>query len=278
MMNKTIVIGIVVLMLSGNAFSQTFKDIYQKSITDNQKMNYPYLREADVFWSKRLYRVIDLREKANENLYYPKVPTNDGRKNFVSILLDEIKAGRLNAYDAAKTADSVIAHVTYADIESNMGVASKTVQITDPTTGITRDSLMNTAAKPEEIKQLILYEEWFFDKKQSKLDVRIIGLCPRWLGLDETGKLQHRPLFYVRYDEIRDLMAKKEAYNPSNDAQRISFDDLFMQRRFSSFISGESNVYNDRTIVEYTTGKDAMFEADRIKKDIFDFEHDLWEY
>jgi len=29
----------------------------------------------------------------------------------------------------------------------------------------------------------------------------------------------------------------------NNDAQRISFDDLFMQRRFGGVIAGESNVY-----------------------------------
>ena len=51
-----------------------------------------------------------------------------------------------------------------------------------------------------------------------------------------------------------------------------------MQRRFSSYISGESNVYNDRPISDYTVGKDAMFEAERIKTELFNFEHDLWEY
>jgi len=82
----------------------------------------------------------------------------------------------------------------------------------------------------------------------------------------------------VRYDEARDILSKKEAYNQFNDAQRISFDDLFLQRRFDSYIIAESNVYNDRVISEYAVGRDAMFEAERVKKDLFNFEHDLWEY
>jgi gliding motility associated protien GldN len=94
----------------------------------------------------------------------------------------------------------------------------------------------------------------------------------------ETKHLDRNRVCWVRYDEIRDVLAKKEAYNPKNDAQRLSFDDLFMQRRFSSYIVAESNVYNDRFIQEYTVGKDAMFEAERVKKEIMDFEHDLWEY
>jgi gliding motility associated protien GldN len=94
----------------------------------------------------------------------------------------------------------------------------------------------------------------------------------------QTSRLEKKPLFWIRYDEVRDLLSKKEVFNPNNDAQRMSYDDLFMQRRFDSYIVAESNVLNDRFIVDYTSGKDAMFEAERIKKELFTFEHDLWEF
>jgi hypothetical protein len=64
----------------------------------------------------------------------------------------------------------------------------------------------------------------------------------------------------------------------NNDAQRISYDDLFMQRRFGSIVFGESNVFDDRQINEYTVGKYTLFEAERIKNELFNIEHDLWEY
>ena len=279
MMNRKILLGILSLLLTGVINAQTFKDIYQKEIPDNQKINYPFLREADVVRSKRYSRIIDLREKLNQPLYYPTTAVNDGRKNFIGVIIDEVKAGRLNAYDVNIAVDTLPVSLTYSDVGGKLGAGKQTIQIQDVNTGQLHDTVITQNEKPEEIKQLLVYEEWYFDKKHSKLDVRIIGICPIRVYTDEaTNRLRRDQTFWIRYDEARDILSKKEAFNPYNDAQRISFDDIFMQRRFSSYIYGESNVYNDRAISEYTTGKDAMFEAERIKSELFNFEHDLWEY
>ena len=48
---------------------------------------------------------------------------------------------------------------------------------------LTREDSVKQDAKPEEVKQLMLYEEWYFDKKLSKLDVRIIAIEPLLYGI-----------------------------------------------------------------------------------------------
>jgi hypothetical protein len=46
---------------------------------------------------------------------------------------------------------------------------------------------------------------------------------------------------------------------------------------FGSTIVKESSVM-DRSVNEYMVGLDALLEAERIKTEIFNIEHDLWEY
>ena len=113
------------------------------------------------------------------------------------------------------------------------------------------------------------------------MDVRIIGICPIADGRDEiTGELSGAdvPLCWFYFPEIRDVLKNALCFNMyGNEAENRTFEDIFMKRMFSSTIVKEGNVY-DREINEYMIGLDALLEAERIKNEIFEFEHDLWEY
>jgi gliding motility associated protien GldN len=124
-------------------------------------------------------------------------------------------------------------------------------------------------------------EDWFFDKQRSVMDVRIIGIAPLIYDRDEFGNVREgnikKPLFWIYYPEARKLLANAEVFNRQNDAERRSFDDIFQKRLFGSYIYKEANVY-DRLISDYRQGLSALLESERIKDDITNFEHDMWEF
>jgi hypothetical protein len=66
-------------------------------------------------------------------------------------------------------------------------------------------------------------------------------------------------------------------FNRNNGAQRRTYDELFWKRAFGSYVVKEENVY-DREIADYASGMDALLEAERIKNELFEFEHSLWEF
>lgn len=264
------------LKLSAQESPAGIKGLYNKDIKDKSPIPYTHLREADVMWSKKIWRDVDLRKKMNQPLYYPTTPIGD-RASLINIILAEIKSGTVNAYNA-DIGDDMTVTITQADIDKKMGAKSDSTSIqTAP--GVYRDTVITSEPAPEDIKQIRIMEEWYFDKKLSRMDVRILGIMPiRHFFNSERGEYQKSRVCWIYYPDFRNTFANHEIYNPNNDAHRISFDDFFMQRRFSSIIIAESNVYDNRQVSLYETGKEALIEAERIKEYIFNVEHDLWEY
>ncbi|RME18139.1 MAG: gliding motility protein GldN [Bacteroidetes bacterium] len=117
-----------------------------------------------------------------------------------------------------------------------------------------------------------LKEDWFFDKQRSVLDVRILGIQA---NLYVEDKDTYKDLFWVYFPACRPFFARHEVFNPRNPSENRTFDDIFWKRQFNSTIVKEENVY-DRMLLEYLRGIDNLLEAERIKNDLFKWEHDLW--
>ncbi len=243
-------------------------------------MPYQYVREADVMWSKIVWRKIELTEKMNHVLALPTTPTR-GTKSLIDVILDGIHTQGLTAYRAraADAGNEFNVIMTEDEIHVEMG-ASSSQQIVETIEGY--DTIqVNTPYNSAEISSYLVKELWFFDKQRSVMDVRIIGMCPirkyyRADDYDQTTPL-YKKVFWIHYPEVRPLLAKSPIYSPYTDVTNITYDDIFQKRFFSSYIFMESNPYQ-RAILEYETGLEVLLEADRIKNEIFNFEQDLWEY
>jgi gliding motility associated protien GldN len=255
--------------------------VYTKENTRTRRaIPYTTLREADVMWSKRVWRVIDLREKMNHPLYYPSSPILD-RKSLFDVIKDAaIKDGTITCFNNPAFDDEFRYEMTKSEIESILVKWDSTNQAEDPNNpGTFIAAPIKKEISTEKVWKYWVKEDWFFDKQRSVLDVRIIGLCPLIEKLTETGESTgaDQALFWIYFPEARPIFANQEVYMRHNDAERRTLEDIFWKRMFSSYVRKESNVY-DRSIIEYKTGLDALLESDRVKEDIFKFEHDLFHF
>jgi len=276
--------------------TEEMNSVYKKEKYHNKRVQqYASLREADVMWSRKIWREIDLRQKINHPFYYPEnngIPgaaiTGD-RKSLIDVIYSAIKEGSITAYGNAVYDDEFREEMSQDDIKKIGGASEEMITVTDfdaLAEGVeleeaTRQELSMTYFDRNSIKKWRLKEEWFFDKQRSVMDVRIIGLAPLQEDKDEVnGKIlgTFSPLFWVRFKEAREILINAEVFNlVKNNAERRTYDDIFWKRMFGSTIIKESSV-SDRKINEYMIGLDALLEAERVKTEIFNLEHDLWEY
>lgn len=277
-------IGVVTLLI-GVAKQETKAQIvdgaYQRTdIYSRKPTPLPYLREADVMWRKKVWRIIDLREKMNQTLYFPTKEI-EGRNNLVNLLVKGVKDGKLTAYDA-KNDDEFKIPMTFEQVKEAFGATTRTRKVRNVDTGEMEDATVTGEIRPEEVKQFMVKEEWYFDKQTSTMNVRVIGICPiQEFYRDEDvnqENVQRRQVFWIYFAEARDLLAANEVFNPQNTARNLSFDDVFLKRKFNSYIVKEENIYNNREISQYLSSKDAMLESKKIESSIFDYEQNLWEY
>lgn len=276
--------GILALIFGATnqeAKAQIIDGAYKRTDAFNRKPTpLPYVREADVMWRKKIWRIIDLREKINQPMYFPTKEV-EGRNNLVNLLIQGIKDGKLTAYDA-KNDDEFKIPMTFEQVKEAFGATTRTRKVRNVDTGELEDRSVVGEIRSEEVKQFMVKEEWYFDKQSSTMNVRIIGLCPiQEFYRDEDinqESVQRRQVFWIYFPEARDLLAVNEVFNPQNTARNASFDDIFLKRSFNSYIVKEENIYNNREISQYLGSKDAMLESKRIENSVFDYEQNLWEY
>ncbi|MBL7967676.1 MAG: gliding motility protein GldN [Prolixibacteraceae bacterium] len=284
-MKKILVfLGIVALLIGAikqESKAQIVDGAFKRTDLNNRKpTSLPYVREADAIWSKKVWRIIDLREKINQPLYFPTKEI-EGRFNLINLFLEGIKNGKLTAYDA-KNDDEFKVPMTFEQVKESFGATTRTQMVRDVDTGELKPKVVSGEIRAEEVKQFMIKEEWFFDKQTSSMNVRVIGICPIQEFFREGDvnqeSVQRRQVFWIYYPEAREIMASNAVFNPQNTARNASFDDIFLKRKFNSYIVKEENIYNNRDISQYLSSKDAMLESKRIESSIFDYEQNLWEY
>ncbi len=279
---------------------------YVKSdILDREVVPYANIRPTDVAYVKRIWREFDVREKLNALYASPK-------SRLIDVIMQAVLAGELTAYDPTPTeddptGDSFKTRLSPDQVLGRFGSDSTLVEEYDQDGNVIASHFEATAFNPNDVVRFRIKEDWIFDKQRSVFEPRIIGIAPLVTpkmdeitggasadmegmeavddipGFDGAGNTpavvaDAYPAFWIYFPEARHILVNKEVASRNNDATGLSYDDLFVKRLFSSYIVKQSNP-EDLRIRDYVdNGLDRLYEAQRIKKDLVDFEQDLWSY
>ena len=260
----------------------------QKELDNDSPLEYGYVDDRDILWSKTIWEVIDLDERVNFPMYYPTDTIDIGadRRSLYDVLIKNIKNGKLeevyvDSYFTEKRDFSdlsatlrAVDTLEYGYEQINAGEELSPEYITERDLG---------AADIEEYR---IKGMWYFDKRQGELKYRLLGIAPVAPDVNFIDDESMDPadalveLFWVWYPGARQMLHDAKVFNQRNSAQPISFDALLNSRRFNGVIYREDNVHGDRKVDDYIADN-ALFqllEAKRIKEVIRDREQDMWAY
>ena len=259
---------------SGTPLEDIYIDgiVKRNLINESPVIEYDHVREADAVWEKKIWRVIDVREKMNIIFRSPIRP-------FFDILKDLAENG-----DIAVFKDEFFREpMTIDEIEGTL-YRIDTTTVFDYDTYEEKITVVRNDVNWNDIKKFRVKEVWYFDKELSVMKSRILGISPILDSYDpDTGEFKYSlPLFWIYYPEAREHFARERVINDHNDLSPLSWYDLFEQRYFASYIMKRSNTLDLRVEDLYLgydrQGIDRLMESEKIKAELFNFEHDLWEY
>jgi gliding motility associated protien GldN len=242
-------------------------------------IGYPYLREADVMWAKRIWQVIDLRQKINQTMYFPIDQLENRKSMFDVIRIGLIDQGSITAYGTGPSQEDDEFRYPLGQTELDSMLNPVVIRYRENLDTGEKEEVRNVeAVTSRDVVAYKIKEDWIFDKQRSERYVRIIGIAPIVLRYSETGEVKgQKELFWLYYPECRYIFNNYDVFNMHNGAQEMTFDQLFQMRMFQGYIVKEDNVYN-RGVSPTWKGVDALMESERIKNDLFILEHDLWHY
>lgn len=250
--------------------------VYDRVEHVNVPLEWQYIREADVLWKKRVWREIDSREKQNMAFRFPG-DENSGGGYFIEILLDGLKKGKIQAF--SNFDDRFTSVMTKEQVNELTQGKIDTVMVEDPETGEMTMKLVRTEFNPETVTKFRIKEDWIIDRNIGQMVVHIVALAPLQDKYSDDGTFRaSQAMFWLYYPDVRPLLAKYEVFNPENDVYRMTWDEFFEGRYFSSKIIKVSNPFDLTFSQQGASAMEALYESQRGMDQLFNKEHDLWVY
>ena len=250
--------------------------VYDRTPHVSMALPWQPVREADIMWMKKVWRELDTREKQNVAFRFPG-DENSGGGYFIEIILDAIKKGKIKAY--SNFDDRFTTALTKEQVLDMVAGKTDSTQVVDPLTDKVTIKVTHRDFNPDIITKYRIKEQVVFDRNLGRQVTRIIGLAPfKDIYNDDGSYRVSQALFWLYFPEIRNVLAQYEVFNPENDVARMTWDDYFENRFFSSRIIKVSNPFDVNFKEGGASNMEALYMSQHTGEKLFNKEHDMWVY
>ena len=230
----------------------------------------------DVVWRRDVYRELNLNDDANAGLYYP-AETSGSQMNLFTYIFKLMMAGPshggINVYqyrldgNERFSDDALVKPLAFLDDHHIF------YERTDR--GIHID---DSDIPSSEVKGYYIKECSYYDQISATFHTKVIALCPIMERDDDFGDGTTKyPLFWVKYDDLAPLLAKRTIMVSNlNNAAVMSLDDYFTLNKYKGKIYKTANMQG-KNLAQYCKNDTALNKEQlRIENEISSFEKNIW--
>lgn len=254
---------------------------YTAKETAGDATDYSDLEAEDVVFQKTIWRMLDMENECNAPMFYPIRPVGD-KENLISLLLEGIHSGVITAYQPTQLGNEFqeTLRMTSVQVDRAMGMLSDSISVLDENGNrvwVTREQ----DSQVDEIQKILVKEMVYFDKKNSSMRTRVIGVCPIRMvpkeGVDdEESELIPQQTFWVAIAQTRDLLANQYVTTGENEARNMTFEAYLTQHRYEGPIYAISNARGNQRLADYVDEAEVEQESMRLDSMILKFEQQIW--
>ncbi len=230
--------------------------------------------DADLEWTRTIYRQIDLSKDINAPLYFPE-DVVDGQQNLFRILLSLVVDEKIPAYEYLDGREVFTEkyQINVPEMLERFGIYYK-----QDGNGRGSKYVIEEADVPTgQVLNYYIVEKWEFDRRSNQMKVRVEAICPVLNKYGDYGGEAKYPMFWVKFDQLRPYLAQQYVFlTDDNNLARYSLDDYFTMNMYQGDIYKTKNLRNLSLVQQYPDPDDLKHAQDSIEQRLRAFDKNLW--
>jgi len=144
-------------------------------------VEYGYVDDRDILWSKTIWETIDLDERINFPYYYPTINNgylSSNRKSLFRVLMDGIIEGNITEVYSTDYFNDKLTYEDLQDVLELRRLSPEGISKQNAGENVTEDDYDIYKIESDKVIQYKIKGTWYFNKRLGELRYRMLGIAP----------------------------------------------------------------------------------------------------